>query len=156
MPKSRKDSQCGCREERQTFAERSMKLAMSLPDDVTCKERYTAPEAEFLSALRDVAVGFSFANTWSENETRSRSEALRFADAALAYAFSTVALMPVNGGGAGESGSANCLDEFNKAKEKCDNNPNAGFTCYLDARLAYYACLAGTIIHGGGGGVVEE
>jgi hypothetical protein len=152
MPKGRNDSQCGCQKELQSIAERSMKLAISLPDDVTCKERYTASEAEFLSALRDIAVGFSFAHTWSEDEIRSRSESLRFADASLAYAFSTVTLLRPKGG---QSGSADCLDEFNKAKDKCDADPDAGYTCYFDARIAYYACLAGTIVHGiGGGGTI--
>jgi hypothetical protein len=143
-------------EHQRAFAQRAMKLAVGLPDDATCNATYTAPQARFLSALRNLAAEYSLAHTWSESEIRSRSEALHFVDAALDYAFSTVAELPVNGGGGGGGGSCTnrCNNEKDGCRQGCDQDPSAGYFCYFDCRLTYMACLAGCITHGGGGGNV--
>lgn len=153
---------CGCGGTKSTdgrrraFAERATKLALSLPDDVTCTKNYKPPEAQFLSSLRDLAAECSLALTWSESEAESRAAALRFADAAVTYGFSTVAEMPVGGGGggSGESCTARCNREKDECRGNCDNDPDAGYFCYFDCRLAYFACLASCITHGSsvGGG----
>jgi hypothetical protein len=130
-----------------------MKLAMALPDDVTCRKTYSEPEAEFLSALRDLAAGYTLAHTWSETEARSRFESLKFADAAFTYASEVIAKAQPGGPGGGESPSARCNREKNQCRDNCDNE-DAGYWCYFDCRLTYMACLARTITRGSGGSIV--
>jgi hypothetical protein len=135
------------------LAERAVKLAMALPDDVTCEKTYSAPEAKFLSALRDLSAEYSLAHTWSEAEARSRLGALTFADAAFGYA---LAINQSGGGGSGGgSCTSRCEHEMRDCLESCDEDPDAGYTCYLDCRLAFYACLASCIgVSGRGGGII--
>ncbi|UPG72641.1 hypothetical protein MVG78_00090 [Roseomonas gilardii subsp. gilardii] len=142
---------CGCttsskETNAKTLAARAMKLALSLPDDVTCRKNFAPPEAEFLSALRDLAADYSLAAQWTESEARSHYEAMRFADAAMGYAFAA----RINNGGGGDSPSctSRCVTEKDNCRTGCDNDPEAGYFCYFDCRLAYMACLAGCV-HGG-------
>ena len=153
------DSQLSDRDRRKAFAERAMKLAMSLPDDVTCQKNFREPEARFLSALRDLAAGYSLAHTWSESETRSRLEALKFADAAMDYAFDMAAIARDNSGGGGGrlSCTAKCNQEKTNCTKDCDRDADAGYWCYFDCRLTYMACLSQCVLRGGiggGGGIV--
>ncbi|CCM75124.1 hypothetical protein [Rhizobium mesoamericanum] len=134
---------------RKAFAARAMKLAMALPDELTCREKFSAPEAEFLSALRDVAVTYSFAQNWSDSEARAQLDALRLADAAMSFM-----AKDNGGGGGGPSCTARCTAEKEQCRQNCDN-ADAGYFCYFDCRLSYMACLASCIYGGrGGGGVV--
>ena len=73
-------------------------------------------------------------------------EAMRFADAAMGYAFAA----RINNGGGGDSPSctSRCVTEKDNCRTGCDNDPEAGYFCYFDCRLAYMACLAGCV-HGG-------
>lgn len=131
-------------DQRKSVAERAMKLALSLPDDFTCRKNFEPHEAEFLSSLRSLAVGFSSAREWSDREARSRYESFAFADAAIAYV-----ARQNNGGGGGESPSctAKCTTEKETCRQNCDN-ADGGYFCYFDCRLSYMACLAGCITHG--------
>jgi hypothetical protein len=134
------------------LAERALKLAMSLPDDVTCHKNFKKPEADFLSSIRNMAASLSFAHSWSDSELRMRAESFAFADAALTYGIG-LALMN-NGGGGGGSCTAICNSEKDDCNNGCDGR-DAGYFCYFDCRLTYVACLARCITHGfGGGGVV--
>lgn len=142
---------CGCEttskaSNAKTLAARAMKLALSLPDDVTCRKNFAPPEAEFLSALRDLAADYSLAAQWTESEARSRYEGLRFADAAMGYALAARA--NDGGGGGSPSCTARCTTEKANCNTDCHNDPDAGYFCFFDCRLAYMACLAGCI-HGG-------
>ena len=149
------DSQSSDRDRQKAFAERAMKLALALPDDVTCRNTNSETEGAFLSALRNLAAGYPLAHTWSESEARSRFESLTFADAAITYAFAVAAKGKPGGPEGEESPTARCNREKEKCKEKCDANPDAGYFCYFDCRLTFFACPAGTITGGGrGGGVV--
>ena len=142
-------------EQARALSERALKLAMSLPDDVTCEKHFPHAEAAFLSALRNMAAGLSFAHSWSESEALTRADGLMFADAALAYGLAAARIN--NGGGTGASCTSTCTSEKDSCKNGCDANPAAGYFCYFDCRLSYFACLAGCIRHGnsgGGGGVV--
>lgn len=151
MPCNCGDSRSNARGGHSALAERAMKLAMALPDDVTCEKTYSAPEAKFLSALRDLSAEYSLAHTWSEAETRSRLAALTFADSAFGYALA----INQSGEGGGGSCTSRCEHEMRDCLESCDVDPDAGYTCYLDCRLAFYACLASCIgVSGRGGGII--
>jgi hypothetical protein len=145
------DQSSSSRDRQNVFAERAMKLAMALPDAVTCNKTYLESEAGFLNALRDLASGYALAHTWSESEARTRFEALKFADAAFSYASQ---LAPGGGGGGGgESCTARCNREKNQCTQSC-NDSDGSYWCFFDCRLTYMACLAGCITGGGKGGVV--
>jgi hypothetical protein len=134
------------------LAGRAMKLAMSLPDDVTCEKTYGPPEAQLVSAFGDLSAEYSLAHTWSEAEARSRLDALTFADAAFGYA---LAINQSGGGGGGESCTAQCARENRECVKSCDADPEAGYTCYLDCRWTFYACLTSCIVGSGrGGGII--
>lgn len=137
-------------EHRKSFAATAMKLAMALPDEVTCRKNFAKPDADFLCALRDLASEYGLAQTWSESETRSRYESLKFADVAMTYAFS--ARMAGQGGGESRSCTKICEDEKDDCNAGCHNR-HEGYFCYFDCRLTYFACLGRCITHGflGGG-----
>jgi hypothetical protein len=141
---------------KRAFSERALKLALSLPDDVTCKKNFTETEALFLSSLRNLAAEFSHAHTWSDSEARSRSQTLAFADAVFTYGYETgkaeQAKDTGGGGGGGGSCTARCVSEKDSCRSNCDADDDAGYFCYFDCRLAYFACLAGCVGHGIGGG----
>jgi hypothetical protein len=158
---------CGCsnsgKSDLSSLSGRAMKLAMAIPDEYTCRKAFGDKEAEFLSALRNVAVDLSFAHKWSESEARARFDALRLVDAALDYDFGAEtgsskrsAARMNTGGGTGVGGSAcyRCKTEHDDCVNDCDVDPDAGFTCYWDCRVAYYACIAGCIIRGNSHGLV--
>lgn len=138
---------------RKALAEHALKVALSLPDDFTCQKNFTKPEAEFLSALRNLAVGLSTARDWSESEARSRYDSLTMVDAAIGYA---TARLSNNGGGDSPSCTAKCTSEKESCRRNCDSDDDAGYFCYFDCRLSYLACLGGCITHGfaGFGGAV--
>lgn len=145
-----------------SLSERAMKLALAIPDEFTCRKGFGEKEAALLSALRNVAVDLSFANKWSESEARIRFDALRLVDAALDYNLNdepgtskrTSARMATGGAGVGGgSGCFRCKTEHDNCINDCDIDPSAGYTCYLDCRIAYYACIAGCIIRGNSAGI---
>ncbi len=154
-----KESTAAHRDRSNGFAERALRLALSLPDDVTCRKNFKPAQAEFLSSLRDLAAGYSSAGTWSQAETAVRLEALRFgtAVAACVAAEISVDLRNNGGGGSGLSCTASCDSDLSNCTGNCDNDEDAGYFCYFDCRLSYMACLARCITHGviwGGGGVI--
>jgi hypothetical protein len=137
---------------RKALSERAMKLAMSLPDDITARKNLSEAQADFISAVRDFAASCALAHTWSESEMRSRYEALRLADAAFTYAYeefeTAEAKKKPQGPGAKPSCTSRCNTEKSKCRKNCDK-ANGDFTCYLDCRLTFVACLAACINKGG-------
>jgi hypothetical protein len=138
---------CGTTDRRAT-AVRALKLLGLLPDQFTCVRNFSKSTAAFLSAARDFAAECAMAHTWTNEEARIRYDAFRLSDAVSIYL-----QRGPGGGGLGESAFA-CDKEMTDCITSCDNDPDSGYTCYFDCRLAYYACLAGSILHFGGG--VEE
>jgi hypothetical protein len=131
---------------------RALKLMAALPDNFTCNRNFPESTANFLCAARDFAAECSMAHTWTEEEFRIRHDALKLADATSDYV--EVLARPV-GGGKGERTTADCVKEKLACISACDQDDDSGYTCYLDCRLAYYACLAGTIVGlGGSGGII--
>lgn len=150
---------CGCKEigksesdGRTALAQHAMKIAMALPDEVSCREKFSADEAEFLSGLRDLAVSYSFADKWSDTEAKAHLDGLRFADAAISYGLAR--RLNDGGGGGGPSCTSRCTSEKEQCRQSCDN-ADGGYFCYFDCRLSYMACLASCIFGGrGSGGIV--
>lgn len=128
-----------------TVAAHALQIALSLPDDVTAAKNFPAPEAAFLTAVRNFAAACSKADSWTTAQRDAYGHALTLTDAA-------VALMPTGGGGSGESCTARC----NREKGECNDGCSSYF-CFFDCRLTFLACLAGCIKHGateGGGGSI--
>jgi hypothetical protein len=142
---------CDQMADRRPTAARALKLMASLPDQFTCTKNFPKSTAEFLSAARDFAAECAMAHTWTEEETRIRYDALKLSEAGSNY---FRALEINNGGGSGLSPSQNCEKEMRDCIKRCDDDPDAGYTCYFDCRLAFYACLAGSIFGRSGGGAV--
>jgi hypothetical protein len=129
-------------------SERALKLALSLPDDVTLGKQFANQEAAFLSSLRNLASSFSMAHLWSDEEAAARHDGFALADASITL---TVAAARANGGGGnGPSCTARCTAEKDSCRGSCDASPGAGYFCYFDCRLSYFACLASCITVGGG------
>jgi len=129
------------------IAVRALKLLASLPDEYTCARNFPKSTANFLSAARDFAADCAMAHTWTEEEARTRFDALKLSDAGSTY----VSELQPPGGGGGESDSARCNREKDECNDRCHSS-NGGYFCFFDCRLTYIACLAGTITHIGGSG----
>ena len=37
--------------------------------------------------------------------------------------------------------SQDCLEQLKACNQSCDDDPEAGYTCYLDCRTTYWACI---------------
>lgn len=140
---------CNCEDSESTdrvrlkkIAERSLRLAMALPDELTCRKNFKAQEAEFLSALRNLAVSVSMAHTWSESDIRSQLDSFRFTDAVMNLA------LPLDNNGGGNT-DTNCTSRCQQALDSCNADCDS-YVCNLDRRVAYYACIAQCVLRGVG------
>jgi hypothetical protein len=129
-----------------TLAKRATKVTGSIPITATSQNNYAPAEANFLSALQNLPSNISSAPTSSDAEARAHLDS-QFAN--IDAAANNLIVYQINNGGG--SPSSVCQNEMEQCTKRCDSDPSAGYTCYLNCRITFYACLAGTIVHGAGG-----
>jgi hypothetical protein len=102
------------RGELQALAERSLKMALSIPGDEACGRLFDQRDAAFLMAARHLGVSLSTAYPWSEAELLGKAETLALADPALGGEALLGQSKAIAGGG-----GRSCIDDGVRAFSQC-------------------------------------